>query len=114
MKKAVKFKISIVLIVISCLLAGTCIIIRYSEDRTPPQIYFENNLEQAKISLTNENLLNGVYAEDDISGDVSNTLKIEKIYYDDDGNACVVYVAKDENNNVVKQLKVFRTEQIAE
>lgn len=110
MKNKGKFKLTIILALISIILASICIIIRFKEDRTPPQIYFDDSRKTYAYDLTEEALLEDVSAVDNSSGDVSASLKVEKVYFDDNGNACVVYVAKDANNNVTKCLRVFPAE----
>lgn len=104
-----KFRITITLMLLSILLACACITVRFHEDRTPPQIYFSDDNLKYSETITNEELLADVSAKDNDSGNVSDTLRIEKIYSDDNGNVCVVYVAKDQSNNVAKRSRILST-----
>ena len=46
-------------------------------------------------------LLVGVKAEDDVDGDVSDTIRVRSIYYQEGSDeATVTYVAKDQSNNL--------------
>lgn len=112
MKNRTKYKFTVILTAISVILAITCIVIRFREDRTPPQIYYSTTDKIYSGDLTEEELLKDVSAVDDQSGDVSSTLKIEKIYFDDKENACVVYVAKDGSNNVAKLSRIISKSQM--
>lgn len=94
---------------ISIVLAVTFFKIREGIDRNPPQITFDNDEAIYEEGMTEEELLEGVSAEDDVDGDVSDSIKIEKIYKDVDGNKVgVVYVAKDTGNNVTKRCRTFK------
>lgn len=108
MNKKWKFILPLIGVVIG--LAGICLLLRLKQDRIPPQIMIESQSDIYYQDMSNEELLDDIYAEDDRDGDVSDSLRIEKIYSDGNGNVCVVYVAKDTSNNVSKLNRILRIE----
>lgn len=108
MNKTWKLTLSLIVVVIG--LAGVWFLIRSEQDRTPPEIIIESKSDIYDYDMSSEELLNNIYAEDDRDGDVSNSLRIEKIYSDENGNVCVVYVARDTSNNVAKINRILRVE----
>ena len=79
------------------------------QDRTAPVISLEG-----KNSLTYtegdsyEELLKGMKAEDDKDGDVTESLRVSNIYVTSKDRAMVVYVAKDQANNIGKLKREVR------
>lgn len=99
-----KRNITIIMSVLTVVLLGVCAILYLTEDRTGPDI------QLTKVTLTyhetgNKNdLLAGVEAIDDRDGDVSETLKIDRITEVQEGKFSVVtYIAKDKSNNISKK-----------
>lgn len=77
-------------------------------DRTAPVISFAD--EQRLVYTENmqeEELLQGVSAVDDIDGDVTDSVLIEKISDTADGNVIVTYAVLDSSNNVRKRSRIF-------
>lgn len=106
----IKWKLILSLAGVVVVLAGICLLLRLKQDRTPPQIVVESQSDIYNQEMSNGELLDDVYAEDDRDGDVSDSLRIEKIYSDENGNVCVVYVAKDSSNNVSKLNRILHME----
>lgn len=77
-------------------------------DRTAPAISFAD--EDRKLVYTEgmkeEELLEGVSAVDDVDGDVTDSVLIEKISEMADGNVIVTYAALDSSNNVAKKTRI--------
>lgn len=103
MKKSITF-ISVLLLVVSVLLY--VIYDQYQEhavDRTPPKISCESDTIYAEVSVTQEELLKGVKATDDESGDVSDTLVIADISnFISENTRVITYAAVDDSLNVGK------------
>lgn len=78
-------------------------------DRAAPAISFEENDKKLVYteSMKEEELLEGVSAADDVDGDVTDSLLVEKISETADGNVIVTYVALDSSNNVTKKSRVY-------
>lgn len=88
-------------------LAGATVYLQLSEDRTAPVIQVPeeqivyNSLDPYEI------LLEQVTAADDVDGDVTDTLLVEKVYPSEDKTtATVIYVARDKSNNIGKAKRV--------
>lgn len=75
-----------------------------SQDRKGPEITIDESKKDSYTEgMTTEELLEGVKAIDAKDGDVSDTLTVENVYPNDQGDeVTVVYVAKDKSNNVTK------------
>ena len=74
-----------------------------SKDRTAPVISFngKNTLTYTEGD-SYDVLLEGLTAEDDVDGDVTDTIRISNIHPVGKGKAVVIYVAKDSANNIGK------------
>ncbi|WP_155831014.1 MULTISPECIES: hypothetical protein [unclassified Butyrivibrio] len=77
-------------------------------DRTPPEMRFVA-MELTYNSSTKEaDLLNGVMARDDVDGDLTSRIVVEKTILDEEQETAVVYYAvSDLSGNVTKQSRVF-------
>lgn len=97
----------VALMAVVCLvLAGITLFLRFTEDREAPEIHFQDNEITYTQGEDYEGLLLGVTATDNKDGDVTDSLVVESVYPNDDGeNATVVYVAKDSSNNIGKASK---------
>lgn len=86
-------------------LAGSVVVVRLNSDREGPEITFHAEAENVYTEgQKEEKLLEGVNAQDEKDGDVTNSLQIESIYPTEDGKqVIVVYTAKDSSNNVTKK-----------
>ncbi|MDY4668904.1 MAG: hypothetical protein SO415_02745 [Oliverpabstia sp.] len=105
MKKSI-----LAIMVVACLALGAvAVMIGFSEDKKAPEIQFQNN----EIIFTQgddySGLLKGVTATDNRDGDVTQSLVVESVYPNDDGEtATVVYVARDKENNIGKANKIIQ------
>ena len=74
------------------------------QDRKGPEITIaESKKNSYTADMTTEDLLEGVKAVDKRDGDVSASLTVENVYPNEKGDeVTVVYVAKDNSNNVTK------------
>lgn len=91
----------------AALLAGN-VVVYIGEDRNGPEISVPQE-EIAYVAGTDTSaLLNGVTAQDDRDGDVTDTVTIESIIPNaNQTGASVVYVAKDSKNNVTKETRTI-------
>lgn len=78
-------------------------------DRTAPEISFpdEENRPVYREGMSEEELLEGISAVDDVDGDVTDSILIEKISAMADGSVIVTYVALDSSNNVAKESRIY-------
>lgn len=94
----------VALMIAACLaLGGFTFFMLTTEDRKAPEI----QIQDMDITYVNGSdyteLLTGVTATDNREGDVTQNLLVEGVYPNDDGTtANVVYVVKDEKNNIAK------------
>ena len=95
-------KLSVIFLVISLLaFLGYKIYNRMIIDKTPPIVTAPESVLEASVSVTDNDLLRGVKAEDNKAGDVSDTLIVEKLSsIDSENNRIIYYIALDQNNNV--------------
>lgn len=98
------------LAIICVALAGFVIGVRMRTDKEGPEIIFDDKEITFSDDMTNEELLAGVKAEDDVEGDVSDTLTVESVYPVDEKTAIAVYVAKDSKNNITKVKREMKYE----
>lgn len=85
-------------------LTGTMVWMYTQTDRKGPEILIGDEKENTYAAgMTDEELLESVTAVDEQDGDVSDSLAVETVYADENSTeVTVVYVAKDESNNVTK------------
>lgn len=96
-------KVFILMLLACCVLGGTLFMLRSTQDRVAPEISFPAGEANYETDMDDETLLKGVTAMDEKDGDVSDTLVVENVFYDQkNGLACVMYAAKDSQNNVAK------------
>ena len=86
-----------------CIILGAVFVwLRMSEDRKSPEITFpdiEANYQEGQEAA----ILEGVTAFDDKDGDVTDTIFIESIVFNESKTeVTVVYVAKDKSNNIAR------------
>lgn len=96
--------------IINIMLAAGCVVLTvvagigiYQKDRTAPLIRCD--AEETFVYTEGESeevLLDGMYAEDVRDGDVTESIRIEKIHITEKDQAVVVYTAKDQANNIGK------------
>lgn len=95
---------------ITAVLAGASILLAaaagakiYTADREAPVIRFEGKNDLVYTEGDSyEELLQGVTAEDETDGDVTESVRVSSITVTEENRALVVYVAKDEANHVAK------------
>lgn len=81
-----------------------CAILYLRENHTAPVITYDKNALCDLTSLDEETFLQGVKAEDEKDGDVSDILRVAQIIEPEDEDwIIVVYVAKDHDNNIAKK-----------
>lgn len=91
----------------AALLAGN-VVVYIGEDRNGPEISVPQEEITYVAGTDTSALLNGVTAQDDRDGDVTDTVTIESIIPNaDQAGASVVYVAKDSKNNVTKETRTI-------
>lgn len=74
---------------------------KLTEDRRPPVLSCETDIIEASVSITEEELLAGVIAVDDVDGDVTDSVVIEDISdFIKENTRIITYVASDGNRNV--------------
>ena len=95
-------KLVIFLAIICIALSGLVIWTRVNTDREGPEIIFGESEIVYSDDMDPEELLTDVTAEDDVDGDVTDSLTVESVYPVSDEAAVAVYVAKDSKNNVTK------------
>lgn len=79
-------------------------------DRTAPVISFADTDKQLvyRENMSDEKLLEGVSAFDDVDGDVTDSVLVEKISETADGSVIVTYVALDSADNVAKRSRIYK------
>ena len=99
--KKIKFA-SIILLLISVVIFGGYKVYEFqTRDTEPPKITAESDAITASVTITEEELLAGVTAMDNKSGNVSDSLVVEDISAFVDTNTCeITYAAIDEKGNV--------------
>ena len=100
MKKIKIFSV-LLLVVSTVLFVGFALRKKIAADGVPPVVSCTNGARSVSVLVTEEELLQGVSAQDDRCGDVSDTLVVENIssFYDD-GSRTVTYAAVDDSMNV--------------
>ena len=75
--------------------------IESGKDYTAPSLYVAGEKVEFTEGEDESILIKGIRAEDDIDGDVTDTIRIRNIYFlDNSSEAIVTYIAKDNSNNV--------------
>jgi len=93
---------SLVLLLISVIVFGTYKIYEYkTRDNQPPVITCPTDTITASVNITEGELLEGVVARDETSGNVTHTLVVEKISpFTEENTRIITYAAIDDNRNV--------------
>lgn len=82
---------------------------RMTADTTAPVVRCESEELLVSVSVTEEELLQGVTAEDDKSGDVTDTLVVENISaFAEEDNRIITYAAIDEQGNVGRCTRILK------
>lgn len=102
--------LSILLLIISILAFGAYLF--YAEitsDNKAPVLQCDSEELTVSVNTTEEELLQGVTAEDDKSGDVTNTLVVESIStFAEGGKRIITYAAIDEKGNVGRIQRILK------
>ena len=99
----------ILLFVISVAVFGTYMCYdNIFKDITPPSVTCDSEFIIVSVKADDKDLLEGVYAIDDKSGDVSDSLVIEKISALVDGERIITYAAVDKKGNVGRAQRVLK------
>ena len=78
-------------------------------DHTPPVISGSGDVIQVSVEDPQEKLLEGMAAEDDRDGDVTDSLVVQEISeFDDEGKRTVHYAAVDDSGNVSYYSRVMQ------
>ncbi|MDO4344964.1 MAG: hypothetical protein Q4C50_09200 [Eubacteriales bacterium] len=101
-------KIIAVFLMILCVALGALLYwTGKDDDRNPPVISFSEEELQYEQGEDTAKLLKDVTAQDDVDGDVSDTLVVESVIpIEGEQKATVLYYAKDESNNVAKARRI--------
>ncbi len=99
------FDIRIVLSLLFLLAAAVlCLFLWFydsDKDVTPPVIQVPNNTMEYTEGDNEQTLFEGVRANDDVDGDVTESIRVRTIYHMEGAEeAIVTYIAKDASNNV--------------
>ncbi len=81
------------------------------QDRTAPVISYGPDSLTYEEGMDQALLLEGVTAQDERDGDVTESLMVEKISETSNGNVIITYVAKDHSDNVGKASRTLRAVQ---
>ncbi len=108
MKKIKKIGLSKIRIILClCFLLISAILLEFfkmqndGKDITAPVLRVDGNSPVYQADADLGELIVGVTAEDDVDGDVSDTIRVRSIYLAEGSDeATVTYVAKDRSNNV--------------
>lgn len=97
-----KKKIAVIMGLFAVALTGGVILLSLEDDKEGPDITYEKDLVYTGAEDTSY-LLEGVKAADTKDGDVTDSLRVEKVQVNEEENkVVVVYIAKDSSNNVTK------------
>ena len=95
MEKEMKKGIIAIMVILCLGLMGFVGFMKFSEDNTPPEIQFQDNEIVYTAGDSYDGLLDGVTATDNKDGDVTESLVVESVYPNEDGQtATIVYVGK--------------------
>lgn len=104
-------KIIAVLLLLSVALGGVLSVVKIRQDRESPVISIPE-VRSYSMGVSDEELLQGVTAEDGQDGDVTDSLRIESVYKEtEEEMLTVIYVAKDSSNNVAKCQRSYTIDQ---
>lgn len=106
-----KLKITILLAILAIALLGLDAFTYVTKDRTAPTIDIPASITGSKYEKdeTKSDLLKGVTAQDNRSGDVTDTLRVSDILENVDGKSVTItYVAKDEAKNIASESIVLK------
>ncbi len=97
------------LAVLTAALATVFLLLSWQEDTEPPEIQYEDTVPSYD-GTDPDSLLADVTAWDRQDGDVTDSLKVAKIYGQENDEGVVVYTAKDSSNNVAMERREIHLE----
>lgn len=98
----------IILVTINLVLLGVCGFFYVNKDRQKPKIEFTAADVLYSEGMDTTELMQGISARDNVDGDISDRIVIEKITVNESANTAVVYYAVcDYSGNVSKASRVF-------
>ena len=97
------------LAVLTAALAAVFLLLSWQEDTEPPEIQYEDTVPSYD-GTDPDSLLADVTAWDRQDGDVTDSLKVAKIYGQENDEGVVVYTAKDSSNNVAMERREIHLE----
>lgn len=98
----------VLLAVVNAILIIICIFLYLRTDRIAPEIQFHESQIVYREEGNQDRLLEGVSARDNVDGDITDKIVIEKIVEDRENMSVVVYYAvSDSSGNVAKASRVF-------
>lgn len=93
---------------LSFALLGVCAALSLQKDKTPPEIFFQENEILYREGMEDALLIEGVTAKDAQDGNVTDSVVIERINRSSDGKfVMVVYAASDRRGNFAKASRCF-------
>lgn len=95
-------KLAVFMAIICAGLIAFVVWFRYGSDKTGPEIRCNNENLVYRDGMSDAELLEGVTAYDEKDGDVTASLTVESAYPVENGQVVVIYVAKDNSNNIAK------------
>lgn len=99
-----KKKLTVITSCLCVILLVVCAVVYLGKDRTGPVITMTEEKISYEGSENVSELLNGVTATDDKDGDVTDTVKVDRVTEVQSMDYVVVtYVAKDRSNNITKK-----------
>ena len=102
-------KLAIAFASVSIGILFVCLFVLKGQDKTAPVISFSQNDTVYTESMDMKELLKGVEAKDDVDGDVTEKIVIEKITKTSSGKSVIVtYAAGDNRNNFTKASRIFQ------
>ena len=85
--------IGIILVVLNIALAVVCIILSAGQDKTKPVFDFQAAEVVYRTGMDEEKLKEGITARDNVDGDITDRIVVEKIVTDPAENTSVVFFA---------------------
>ena len=101
-------KLQIFFIISVCVFAGYLFYVKTISDTTPPVVTCDREVITVSVDATDKEMMKGVTAKDNRSGDVTDSLVIESISPIADGERIIVYAAVDEKGNVGRAQRVLK------
>lgn len=93
---------------INVILIIVCVVLYFRTDRIAPHFEFQALSVRYREGMDQSELLAGITARDNVDGDITDRVVIEKMIEDtQDGSVVVFYAVSDRAGNVAKTSRVF-------